>query len=234
MVDLEHELRTLGAVLDVPEPPDVRGPVRARITAPRPSPTLRPRWVVAALAALLAVVLAASPDARAALADVIRIAGVEVHWGDDDDAPVVPRSPLPDQRPTDLAAAQEQVAFEIGVPERLGEPGRVVVSDAGRVVTLHYGSAADPIRLDEFDGRYESVFFKTVGFTAEQVAVAGNDGLWLAEPHSVKYVDRDGLVRTETARLAGSTLIWQSDGVSYRLEGDLTRDAAVAIAESID
>jgi hypothetical protein len=237
MVDLERELRTLGADLDVPEPPDVRGAVRARIASsrptPLPTPTVRPRWVVAALAAILAVALVASPQARAALADVIRIAGIDVRWGDDADAPATPRSPLPGQRPTDLAAAREQVGFEIGVPTRLGEPDRVTVADAGRVVTLLYGPVADRIRIDEFDGRLESVFVKTLGIEAEQELVTGDTAWWLPAPHPLRYVDRDGVVRHETARLADSTLIWQSGAVSYRLEGDLTREEAVAIAESV-
>jgi hypothetical protein len=233
MADLEQELRDLGTALDVPEPPDVRGLVRARIESQRRSPAIRPRWVVAALAAILAAGLAASPDARAAIAEVIRIAGIDVRWGENAEAPTTPRSPLPGQRPTDLEAAREQVGFEIGVPERLGEPDRVLVADAGRVVTLLYGPASDRIRLDEFDGRLERVFVKTLGIEAEQALVTGDTAWWLPEPHPIRYVDRDGVVRDETARLAGHTLIWESDGVSYRLEGDLTREQAVAIAESV-
>jgi hypothetical protein len=233
MPDLEQELRALGTALDVPEPPDVRGPVRARIEAPRRSPAIRPRWAIATLTAILAVGLAASPDARAAIADVIRIAGIDVRWGDDTDAPTTPRSPLPGQHPTDLETAREQVGFEIGVPEGLGEPDRVVVADAGRVATLLYGPASDRIRIDEFDGRLEPVFVKSLGFDTEQALVTGETAWWLPEPHPIRYVDRDGVVRAETARLAGRTLIWESGGVSYRLEGDLTRDEAVAIAESV-
>jgi hypothetical protein len=233
MADLEQELRTLGTALDVPEPPDVRAAVRTRIAAPRRSPAIRPRWAIATLAAILAVGLAASPDARAAIADVIRIAGIDVRWGDDTEAPTTSRAPLPGQRPTDLQAAREQVSFEIGVPERLGDPDRVVVADAGRVVTLLYGPAADRIRLDEFDGRLHPVFVKSLGIEAEQALVTGDAAWWLPAPHPIRYVDRDGVVRTETARLAGPTLIWEADGVSYRIEGHLTRAEAVAIAESV-
>jgi hypothetical protein len=49
----------------------------------------------------------------------------------------------------------------------------------------------------------------------------------------VIYDDRDGILREASARLAASTLIWESDGITYRVEGDLTEAEAVAIAESL-
>lgn len=59
------------------------------------------------------------------------------------------------------------------------------------------------------------------------------DGIWVPHPHQVIYVDRDGTVREESARLADTTLIWTAGGVTYRIEGRLTAAAAVAIAESM-
>jgi hypothetical protein len=45
-------------------------------------------------------------------------------------------------------------------------------------------------------------------------------------------LDADGTKRTETARLAGHTLIWEHGTTALRLEGDLTLDRAIQIAES--
>jgi hypothetical protein len=61
----------------------------------------------------------------------------------------------------------------------------------------------------------------------------GNAGLWFPTPHGVTYVDRHGVRRDETARMAGTTLIWTSGVVTYRLEGHLTLDEATAIAKSV-
>jgi hypothetical protein len=236
MSDVERELRALADTVVVPDPPDVRAAVRARIETPaRPTRSTRPRWIAAIVVALLATGLVASPQARAAVADVLRFAGVDVRWGSDaDDAPRVPKSPLPGAEPASLVAAREQAAFEIGVPSLLGQPDRVVVADRARVVSLLYDGPDGRIRLDEFDGRLEPIFYKTVDITAMPAPVDGDAGWWLPRPHSVRYVDRDGVVQNETARLAESTLIWVSGDVSYRLEADVDLDEAVRIAESIE
>ena len=237
MPDIEQELRALGDTVVVPDPPDVRAAVRARIEVrqPRTIRSMRPRWIAAVVVALLATGLVASPQARAAVADVLRFAGVDVQWGSDaDDAPRVPESPLPGAEPASLVAARELAAFEIGVPALLGQPDRVVVADRARVVSLLYAGPDGRIRLDEFDGRLEPIFFKTVDTSARSAPVDGDPGWWLPRPHSVRYVDRDGVVHDETARLAASTLIWESDDVSYRLEADVELDEAVRIAESME
>ncbi|HYJ70086.1 MAG TPA: hypothetical protein VEX15_20720 [Nocardioidaceae bacterium] len=233
MADLEYELRELGSVLVVPDPPDVRADVRARIGVLTERPAAhRRRWLAAVAALAVAIGLAASPHARAALAEVVRFAGVDVHWGDTD-APTTPESPLPGERAVKLDAARDRAAFPIGVPTRLGAPDRVQVADSARVVSLLYGSGRDAIRLDEFEGRWEPIFEKTIMIEGVSVDVGAEPGYWLPGPHAVRYVDRDGHVHDETARLAGNTLLWQSAGVTYRLEGGLSRAEAVAIAASM-
>ncbi len=236
MPDIEQELRALADTVAVPDPPDVRAAVRARIATPaRPIRSTRPRWIAAIVVALLATGLVASPQARAAVADVLRFAGVDVQWGSDaQDAPRVPESPLPGAEPASLLAARARAAFEIGVPSLLGPPDRVVVADRARVVSLLYNGPDGRIRLDEFDGRLEPIFFKTIDNSVRSAPVDGYPGWWLSGPHAVRYVDRDGVVHNETARLAESTLIWEIGHVSYRLEGDLGLDEAVRIAESIE
>ena len=240
MLDLEGELRALGAEIDVPAPRDVTVAVRRRLAepAPRRLAPLAPGWarwsaLVAVLAAVVAVAFALVPQVRATAGDLFRFAGVDVQWGEPT-APASPVAPLPSQREVDaVAAAQRSVAFPIGVPERLGAPDRVLVADGGRVVSLLYGASDDAIRLDEFDGTLDPVFTKTVGTAATHVAVGGADGLWFSEPHSVTYVGRDGRLFDESARLSGATLIWQARDVTYRLEGELDRAAARAIAASV-
>jgi hypothetical protein len=238
---LAAELRALGAWLATPEPPDVRVAVRARITQ-APQSTVRPRprtrWLVAA-ALLLTIVVAVVPQSRAAVAnavtDVLRFAGVEVHKGR---PPVQPTpSPLPSTRSTGLDQARRQARFPITVPARLGVPDEVLLADfapdgAPRVVSLLYRNGT--IRLDEFDGDLEPAFIKTQsGPDTEWTDIKGNFALWLPHPHSVVYVDRAGIRHEETARLAGTTLIWSDGRVSYRLEGAPTKSEAVEIAGSL-
>ncbi len=87
------------------------------------------------------------------------------------------------------------------------------------------------VRLDQFDGRFDfslakrapGVFYASVG---------GTDALWFEEPHEVVLLEPDGTRRTESARLAGHTLIWQDGNTTLRIEGDLALERAVEIAES--
>ena len=65
------------------------------------------------------------------------------------------------------------------------------------------------------------------------LTVAGGPGYWLPRPHELAYVDRDGSFQQERSRLAGSTLIWQRGEVTFRLEGRVSREQAVRIAESM-
>jgi hypothetical protein len=241
---LAAELRALGEWVAVPEPPDVRAAVRARIG---PHSTVRAehrtRWLAAAAALLLAVVIAVVPQSRAAVAHavsgVLRFAGVEVHKGRPHVAPSP--SPLPSTRSTGLDQARRQARFPVSVPARLGVPDDVLTADpapdgAPRVVSLLYRNprGGGAIRLDEFDGDLAPGFVKTqAGPDTEWTEVNGEFALWLPHPHSVVYVDRAGVQHEETARLAGTTLIWSDGRVSYRLEGAPTMPEAVAIASSL-
>src|SRR5215831_12241591 len=173
---VESELRAVGRELEVPPPRDLTAAVRQRLERPaasrRPGPargTLRGRlgWRVAlvALVALLAVLIA-TPQGRAAIAHVFRFAGVELRQGPEPSrSPAGGGSPhggssqpggssLPGERPMSLEQARRQAAFPILVPTVLGRPGRVLVSDGGRVVSLVYDRTPHgPVRVDEFAGR---------------------------------------------------------------------------------
>ncbi len=253
--DLAAELRALAARLDVPEPADQRAAVRARLARPaphrarrrlpagltRPLPGRPPgrRWILAAVAALIAVVAGVAP-ARAAVVDAVggllRIAGIEVRPEPAPGGLPADPSPLPSIRTASLDAARRVALFPVRVPTTLGAPERVDLGDpdpsgAPRVVTLVYRGGA--VRLDEFDGRIDPYFFKTAP-EAQWTPVGGADGIWLPAPHPVTYVGRDGAEHTETARLAGPTLIWTTGDVTYRLEGlaDLEQAEAVALSLS--
>ncbi|MFL6122811.1 hypothetical protein [Actinophytocola sp.] len=234
--DLAAALRVLGTRLDVPEPPDVTGAVLSRLAERGPS-----RWrtvVAAAVAALVALVtaMAVSPAVRAAVYDLLRVGGVEIHV--DEPAPVRPvpsvEPPLPGERDVSVAEARRAVRFGLRLPTDLGPPATVRLIDGDRVVSMAFGSAHGQVRVDEFDGGLDPMFAKfTLAADVHHVTVAGTPAVWVDRPHPVIYTDRDGTLREETARLAGSTLIWAKDGVTYRVEGELTERQAMGIAESL-
>jgi hypothetical protein len=245
---VESELRAVGREFEVPPARDLTAAVRQRLEGQavrhRHKPARRTgafrrrlAWRAAlAVAAALLTVLIATPQGRAVIIHVFRFAGVELRQ---EPGPV--RSPgssasLPGERQMPLDKARHQASFPILVPTALGQPGEVVVSDGGRVVSLIYPRTPyGLVRLDEFAGHVDQLFFeKFVHFgNVTEVKVNGTKGLWIKGPHDLMYVTRDGTPAIASARLTtGNTLIWGIRQVALRLEGNLSKTAALAIANS--
>jgi hypothetical protein len=222
------------------------------------------RRVAAVAIAVLVLLGAFTPAGQAAVARVVHAFGVVLHVGALS-APARPERlpgetasaldpvtgttsgqatrtvPPPEQATgTTLARARRQVRFPVLVPDGLGAPDRVSVSDGGRVLSLIYlagsgrpspGPGGISARLDEFDGTLEAVFFKQLSAGAEYMELPdGGPAVWIGAPHDVTYVDSGGHAHTDSAHLASHTMIWTVGAVTLRLEGDFTRDEALAIA----
>ncbi|MCT9934993.1 hypothetical protein N5079_32795 [Planotetraspora sp. A-T 1434] len=183
------------------------------------------RKVAAALAVFLAVLIGATPQGRAAVASVLRFAGVEIGVGAPGPLPAGVPSPLPGERRVTLDEARRAVAFPIVVPFALGDPADVRVADGGRVVSLFWPGA----RLDEFDGTLGVVFRKDLGEPWPE-EIPRLRAWWVQQPHRLSYVPRHGGAPREE-RVAAPTLIWQRGAVGLRLEGP-SRDQALRIAAS--
>jgi len=244
---VESELRAVGRELAVPPASDLTAAVRRRLEGQAVSRRLpavgagalrrQLRWRAAlvVVVALLAVLIAA-PQGRAVIIGVWRFAGVELSQGPGPMASPRSSASLPGERRMSLEQARRQVSFPILVPAALGRPGEVVVSDGGRVVSVIYRRAPyGLVRIDEFDGHLDQVYFrKFVPLSnAARVEVNGFKGLWIKGPHELVYITRNGYAATASARLTtGNTLIWGTRQVALRLEGDLSKTAALAIASS--
>ena len=151
---------------------------------------------------------------------------------------------------TTLPAAARIAGFAMRVPttSAFQHPDAVYVGEPGTapVVSLVYLPRADRPAVDgtgiggllgEFRGRVEAGYFSklaAMGTTIETVRVGAVDGFWLSgSPHQFFYVRPDGTVDSQTIRLAGNTLLWSAGGITYRFESGLTRDTAVAVADSM-
>ena len=242
MSELEQRLVALGHVLDVPDSGDLAPSVLALVDARRGG--LRRRPLVLALAVLAIAVLAAAfaiPDARSALLRFLHIGGERIELVDELPA-VAPNPPTLDLGLTlgervSLAEARRRAGFH--VLELAEKPDAVFVGARGTIWFL-YGKpdaarllvAQTPkLRIDE------SFIFKKLaaaGTSVEPVSVRGSQGYFLSgAPHLVGLVDEYGVEFPETLRLARDVLVWEENGRTVRLEGDLTRDEAVDIAESM-
>jgi hypothetical protein len=246
----------VGARLDEAPAP---GSPPARARARRGWSAGRPGWrrlAVAGLAAVLlaAAVLVASPGTRQAVARRLGLRGVGVELGG-------PPPPTVTTRPGErldlglgqrvtLEEARRRVGFPVLVPSAAGfrQPAAVYVNEAlptgGRVDLVYRarpGLPASPftdvgLLVTEFRGQPTPDFIKKTAILGqvEEVTVGGEPGYWFSgEPHFFTYQDTRGDLQTEQTRLAGNTLIWQRGDLTLRLEGQVSKQEALAIAESM-
>jgi hypothetical protein len=152
---------------------------------------------------------------------------------------------------TTLAGASTAVKWHLLVPASLGQPDEVYlqqpsIAPSDGEVTLVYAAgqglpAANEtgvgVLVTEARGSVNSIFFSKMigpGTTIEPVTVAGSSGYWVAgAPHVFVFVDSSGNVRVETLRLATNTLLINVGGTVVRIEGNLTKAQALAIAASL-
>jgi hypothetical protein len=243
--DLDAELRTLGRTLVVAAPAeDLVEQVLDRLPD-RPEPSRARAWrrtrrrrLVAVIIALVILGLGLTPPVRAAVVEWLRIGGVLVRT----EAPVSGPSPTPSPPPTigptvSLTEAKALVEFPVGVPAELGPPDRITVSADRRVVAMDWGSGREQRHLDQFDGELSWMFLKRTRDPFQVTAVNGQDAIWFATAHSISYLDRDGRERTEQARIAAPSLVWERGvggrRVTMRLEGNQSLIEAVSAAESV-
>jgi hypothetical protein len=77
------------------------------------------------------------------------------------------------------------------------------------------------------------MMLKTVGLstgTVTDTVVDGNRAFWVTGASELTIFDG----RSTESRPTGNVLIWQQDGIGFRLESALTMDEAIAIAESLE
>ncbi|HVM18297.1 MAG TPA: hypothetical protein VM290_12005 [Gaiellaceae bacterium] len=240
MRDLETRLRALGEHLELPPAPDLSAAVAARLRAAPARRRSRPR-VLALAAAVLAALLAAAlavPQARTALLELLRLRGAEVQRVETV-PPARPGAPLAPGEPVTLAEARRAVDFPVLVPAEAGcGTVRLDRSIPGCMVSVVCRRAAGALVLTQFRGQQTPFVLKLVGPSSDAVEVdvgRGARGIWIeGAPHVLLFRDANGEVREETRRLAGDVLLWERDGVTYRLEGALGgREAAVRLARDL-
>jgi len=230
--ELEHALRALP--VEWPETPDLA----SRLRLPARGGAGRPRWVLAVALALVAALAAtlAVPQSRSAFLRVFHLGGEEIHLVDEL-PPVPPHLDLETAlgRRTTLTEARRQANFAIRVP---GEsPDRVYVGDE-RSVTLLYGTPTHVRALiTESRGMVNQKFFAksaAPGTHIEYLTVNGGDGGFISgAPHSVIQIGPDGYPRDYTLRLARNVLLWSVGTVSYRIEGEFTKQQALKLAAEL-
>lgn len=249
--------RVLGQILagELPVPAAEPAGAGARWRTVRRWARARWRSLVAALCGLLTV-LALTPPVRAAVTDWFGFGGVEVRY--DPSAVPSPGAEVPGcGRSVSLGEAERRAGFAPLVPKALGTPDAVTVSGLPRgrtLVSLCWRERGRTIRLDEFPGRLDVTFVKSVREQPEWLSLGGDgdgDGggdpvLWFSRPHVLSFwiVGTDGHRFTRAERTAGPTLLWShggadgegvaAHGVTLRLEGVASKARALEIAKAVE
>ena len=117
-----------------------------------------------------------------------------------------------------------QVSFVYG--PRDGVPPATTLDGAGLLITQNHGEPDDGLAHKLVDAGLATI---------EPVSVDGARGLWITgEPHVFWYLAPDGSTIQESRRLIGDTLVWERDGVLYRIEGAASLSRALEIATSME
>jgi hypothetical protein len=261
--ELERVLLDLGTRLDYPPMPalavQVRNRLEGEIAPPRVREVLRPyRPLRRSLAfAVLGLLLVAGAAAAARFA----VRGVEIRFRPTPptvaSSPSLPTDETPDlgrslslgERVT-LSEARRGVSFPVRLPTlaRVGRPDEVYVDDhpvGGRVTAVYRARPGLPratttnvgLLVTQFRAGFDEEFVVKEagpGTRVEQVSVDGAPGYWVeGEPHTIVYIDQNGLPFPDSVRLAGNTLLWERNGITFRLEADISKQQALRIAASI-
>jgi len=259
--ELDAALADLGERLAYPRPTRLADAVSARLREPRAGrwwDALRsPRYafapVFATLAVFALVIVLAMPGTRAAASDLLHAWGIDIFRVPAIATPAVHPSPRAGLGAlTTLVDARVRAGFPVRLPSdpRLGMPDEVYrqggdASGAQRISLVYGQRAGIPISHEpgvsvlvvEFRGTVDENLTGGKGAgpdtKIESLSVNGGRGLWLeGAPHLFFYRDASGVIQTETLRLAGNTLIWEQDGVTFRLEAQVSREEALRIAAS--
>lgn len=257
-LDFETQLRSIAGGMDYPPTPDIAGSVSARLRAPAP-PGLMNRTLARSLVVTLVLIasLMLIPPVRAAVIEFIEIGIVRIFRSDPAPAPeevpstmmpmtATPGPTLPSLIPlleelageTTLREAQGVVEYPIllpAYPAELGEPDRVFVQDAEGSMTILVW--IDPQQPDKVMMSLHMIpegswaIEKVSPTVIQETEVNGQRAVWAMGPYPIRLFNGDLQFRR---MIDGQVLIWEEDGITYRLETELHLEEALRIAESLE
>jgi hypothetical protein len=260
--DLEHALREIAPQVAFPPTPDLAGTIRARIAAEQAqsgparswSALLRPRRLAVAFLVLLlvaAAALALSPGLRTSVANRLGVHGIEIIFVEETPTPAatpVGTTLLFGEKVT-LAEAQTRAGYPIQIPAELGSPDEVYLRQlsAGPMVTMLYRSRPGLPEASETgvgallmqfpaSGEVEQIVKRITMGSGSMIpaSVDGVTGYWVTgSTELVIAQDPSADFPESISRPSANVLIWEQDGMVYRLELDTQMSDAISIAESL-
>jgi hypothetical protein len=259
---LERALNRLGGGLAFPPTPDLAASVRTEIAArggrpvpaePAPFPVRRVLAIAAILVLLLAGAMLGLPGVRSAVADRLGLSGIDIEIVDRDEEP----TPIPTSAGANLLLgervsledAEARAGYDVIVPTALGSPDEVYLRmlSSGPMVTLLYlpreglpvtaesgvGALLMQFPANKRPGDLAKRVSMGVGYVAE-VDLGEREAFWITgESQLVLDQDPSDTFEDLIARGSANVLLWETHGLTFRLETGLIRSEALAIAESV-
>jgi hypothetical protein len=253
----EAMVRQTAAALPYPPTPHVADRVVAHLTNEHDRQTtsrLQPLWVASVILALLLGLLAV-PPVRAAILEFLQVGAVRIWLVEPAPTPTAPQEmPIERSQPTPtpirsllnlagettLTEAEAKTGFAIALPTYppdLGTPDRVFYQElSGPAVILVWTKPEQPeqalLSLQIFGS--DTIVNKGSPPVVMTATVNGRDMVWLNGPYILAYGGGSQPQWEMRYLVSGRVLLWQEDGLTYRLEGDFTFEEAIRIAESLE
>lgn len=258
----EEQLRQWSREFPYPATPDIAGAVHQRLKA-KPSPSFfhRTRLAWVAIVILVFVAMMAVPSVRAQVLEFLQIGAIRIFLSEStpmvtpDTSPEETGSQLimtatPISQPavypsiadlageTTLDEAQNELDFPIQLPtypSDLGNPDRIFLQDfEGPAVLLVWLEPDQPeqIRMNLLILGPDVFAQKGAPTLIAETSVNGQRAIWTEGPHFL-YLG-GSMYQTVTLVVEGNILVWEQDGLTYRLETDLPLEEAVKVAESLE
>jgi hypothetical protein len=188
----------------------------------------RRRWALAVAIAVAVVAAAlAVPESRGAILRFFHLGGVTIQ--------VVDTLPHADERPLAAGlgpvistASANRVIHALLLPPVDTPPP--LHYTPGNIVSLVFEHRGQAVLLSEFPGGGGLYLKKLASGEShvEGVRVGTAPALWISGRRHVAFF------AGQSPRLAGNVLLWESDGVTYRLEGpNLSKVDAISLAQSL-
>lgn len=245
---LERRIWALAVGFCYPPTPDVAGFLRqGDVTHASRSVGVR-RLAQALIVTLLALALfmAAVPQARAAVAQALRLGAIRILLGgstpdpsrltDGETAPAASGEALDLAGETSLEEAAGSVPFAVqfpAYPADLGPPDKVFLQHSGGAIVILVWRRPSPdngVRMSLYLVESGAFITKQEPPVIRRTLVNGQPGIWTEGSHFLQ-VKSSGYQSRQLVE--GHVLIWMGDGVTYRLETDLPLEEAVKVAESL-
>lgn len=185
---------------------------------------------------LLVACIVMSPVAYAAVSEFFRVGSEEIQVSTAVLAPPtlpIPLRDLPGE--TTLAQAVAAFPYDLLIPANYPPPDHVYLLDQNAIVIMVWLDPADPdgIGLVLYQSTPEGFIFKVATHDLEEVMIHQESGWWSTGSQWVALQDVWQFRNPIVVAVDDHVLVWHHRYVTYRLEGDFTQAAAIALAESL-